>query len=214
MREKLLKFAIFKDIQEEATYRDITPLIKFFNDNSEYLSNHCNEFSTYAFSYATTIIIDTKKYEWAERVANLALLAEVFAEHGYAKVTAALQRLEDPKKPHMELYLRGMYIEMRKTDNASSILRLHQKKIPCDCLDELRGIMHAEGAVRHEACNVCFKTRPKNKFLICSGCNVEEYCSIACQEKDWNKHKRICASCLLVLYNKSMYGRNSQMPPI
>lgn len=145
MREKLLKFAIFKHIQEEATYRDITSLIKFFNDNSEYLSNHCNEFSTYAFSYATTIIIDQKKYEWAERVANLALLAEVFAEHGYAKVTAALQRLEDPKKPHMELYLRGMYIEMRKTDNASSILRLLQKKIPCDCLDELRGIMHAEG---------------------------------------------------------------------
>ena len=169
MQEKVLKFSIFKSMQEDATYRDFKSLMKFFNDNHDYMfyhymSYHANDFATFAFSYATTIIVDQRKYEWSERIANLGLLAEVFAEHGFDEVTEALQCMEDPK-PRMKPYLRELYIEMRKTNTVSSFLRLLQKKISCNCVDELRGIMHAEGSDRNEVCDVCYRPCPKHKFL-------------------------------------------------
>lgn len=164
MQEKALKFAIFKSMQEDATYRDFKSLMEFVNDNHDYMSRHASDFATFAFSYATTIILDQRKYEWSERIVNLGLLAEVFAEHGFDEVTEALQRMEDPK-PRMKPYLRELYIEMRKTNTVSSFLRLLQKKISCNCLDDLRNIMHAEGSDRNEVCDVCYCPCPKHKFL-------------------------------------------------
>jgi hypothetical protein len=105
LREKVLKFLISKSMHEDATYRDFKSLMIFFNDNHDYMSHRASDFATFAFSYATAIILDQRKYEWSERIANLGLFAEVFAEHGFDEVTEALQCMDDPK-PRMKPYLR------------------------------------------------------------------------------------------------------------
>lgn len=188
-QSQLLKFAISHSLKKDATYRDFTMFADFFNDNPSYTTS---DFAAYAFSFATTIILDKKQYEWAERIVNLGLMADVYAKYGPDNVTDDMQRMQIPKKPQMAPYLRDLYVEMRKTDAFSSLVRLLQKKIPCECLDELRTIIHGEGSDRSEVCNVCFKPYPKSQFLMCSACDVEEYCSPECHKQDWGSHKVMC----------------------
>lgn len=39
-------------------------------------------------------------------------------------------------------------------------------------------------------CNGCFKVF--DKTLKCSRCGSSRYCSVDCQKKDWNNHKKSC----------------------
>lgn len=44
-------------------------------------------------------------------------------------------------------------------------------------------------------CEYCNIYKPKKNLKKCSICNCVRYCSIACQNRDWNlKHKNICSS--------------------
>ena len=129
-----LRFAISLGIRNAGTYRDFRSLAEFFDANPSYCTN---DFAAVAFGYAATLILE-KKVGPAEKIANLGLVAELYAERGYDEVRDAAKRMEDPKRPKMEPYLRKLHVEMRKTNASSSITRLLQKKIPCECLDDMK----------------------------------------------------------------------------
>ena len=43
-----------------------------------------------------------------------------------------------------------------------------------------------------EYCWFCHVTVRKLKKCICAGCLVARYCTLGCQEKDWNRHRDYC----------------------
>lgn len=107
--------------------------------------------------------------------------------HGANDVNAALERMEE--KNEMEPYLRELYIDMRKTCDMFTFPRLLSRKVPCDCLDALKGITRAEDK---DQCDICYMLCPKTAFKLCSRCKVETYCSRECREKDLKKHRVMC----------------------
>jgi hypothetical protein len=194
--ERLVRFALENVLANKkstigaGTYRGWKVLREFFQDDA---SLACQDFAVFAFACAVKVYLQKKNNETCEQICNLAILAEVCANHGHTSVMSAMKRVEDDEgKVVMEAYLREIYIEMRKTNASSSLLRLMQKKVPCGCLDDIRGILHAMGPDRHEVCNICHNAIPKNTFKICSRCGIEEYCSKQCLEKDFKDHKNMC----------------------
>ena len=44
--------------------------------------------------------------------------------------------------------------------------------------------------ILQDYCSVC---KIRGKLVVCGNCLDTIYCSIKCQNRDWNKHKKICA---------------------
>ena len=176
------------------TYRDWKALASFFVAKPTFATR---DFAIYAYSLAAQMCWKYRQHRRAEPVANLGLLAECCVEHGTEIVLEAVSKMQDPELSSsvshlMQPYLRTLYADMYKTNAPSSIVRFLQKKIPCECLDDMRSIFHAIGSDRGEVCNICFQAKPKSKVLSCSRCGIEQYCSRACQEKDHRDHRTIC----------------------
>ncbi|KAL3905720.1 MAG: hypothetical protein SGILL_009563 [Bacillariaceae sp.] len=199
-KNKLVRYAFVNKIANNAnnnncnnmgagTWRDWKPMKEFFQ---EYPSFACQEFAVLAYASATKFYLQKRDSDTSEQICNLALLAELCASHGYENVMKAMEHAEDSQSRTMEPFLRTFYIDAKKTTALSSLLRTLQKKTPCSCIDDSRAIIHAEGSARNELCNVCFLAVPKNKFLACSRCGIEEYCSKKCSEMDHPKHKHMC----------------------
>ena len=171
------------------TWRDWKPMREFFQENPSFA---CQEFAVFAYATATKFYLQKKDCDTSEQICNLALLAELCAKHGFENLIVAIEATEDSKNKTMEPYLRSFYIDTRKTTAVSGLLRLLKKKTPCNCIDDSRGILHAEGSERQELCNVCLVPFPKSKMLTCSRCGIEEYCSNKCCDKDYPNHKQMC----------------------
>mmetsp|Transcript_13101 Transcript_13101/g.31978 ORF Transcript_13101/g.31978 Transcript_13101/m.31978 type:complete len:180 (-) Transcript_13101:21-560(-) len=139
------------------------------------------------------MILDDKQFETAEWVTNLGMIAELYASRGVENVDADINlTMNNTKDPKMKPYLRDLLVEMKNANRASSIVRVLQKRIPCKCLDSLRAMFHAEGEMRAELCEVCWKVCPKKQFKNCSRCQLEDYCCRDCQIKHWPEHKQNC----------------------
>ena len=55
--------------------------------------------------------------------------------------------------------------------------------------DEEKAIKGEHAAVLRKQCAHCAEVLP---LKWCTGCRTVEYCSGACQNADWAKHKKVC----------------------
>mmetsp|Transcript_24202 Transcript_24202/g.78243 ORF Transcript_24202/g.78243 Transcript_24202/m.78243 type:complete len:231 (-) Transcript_24202:96-788(-) len=63
--------------------------------------------------------------------------------------------------------------------------------IPCRCLDAVVALTKPMPSTGK--CATCeVQVAKAGKLLACGRCREVEYCSLACQKKDWPQHKRVC----------------------
>jgi len=75
-------------------------------------------------------------------------------------------------------------------DSARNVLRFFVKRIPCDCLDEMK-----QERLKHEKTGLCIgckKSILDAALFNCTGCGFAKYCSNECQVTDWANHKQSC----------------------
>jgi MYND finger len=65
------------------------------------------------------------------------------------------------------------------------------KLIPCSCLEKAK--KEAKKWPATDYCQFCGVEGSQDKFLVCSACELNGYCSKDCQKADWNAgHKIHC----------------------
>lgn len=72
-----------------------------------------------------------------------------------------------------------------------STARFLAKKIPCDCLKDLKRDLKQGPKLTYCMNQSCQKEMEAHKFLICTKCGFARYCSSACQAMDWSDRHRI-----------------------
>jgi hypothetical protein len=151
------------------------------------------DFVLFCFSVATQTLMEKQRSGGAiaAYIIYLALTAEVYLEHGAAKVSEDVAKMKETHT--MEPYLREWYKKLQQaTDAGGKQAHLLSKYVPCKCLDDIRGISYVHGSERLQVCSACKAAVLKKHFQTCSQCKIQQYCTRECQEKDWPNHKMIC----------------------
>lgn len=71
-----------------------------------------------------------------------------------------------------------------------SIITLFRKMTPCNCLDSLHRA--AKSQRKTGLCHTCHVRFDRTKLFVCTRCDMEQYCSEACQLVDLPSHRRNC----------------------
>jgi len=76
-------------------------------------------------------------------------------------------------------------------DSPRNLVRFFARRIPCDCLDEMKqDFKHEKTGV----CDFCRESSNDAALFDCTGCGFVKYCSKECQVKHWVNHKKYCNS--------------------
>jgi hypothetical protein len=74
-------------------------------------------------------------------------------------------------------------------DSRRSLARFFAKRIPCNCLDEIRRETRGE---RLGKCQACRTSADDAALFDCAACRLVKYCCKECQVRDWPEHRVHC----------------------
>lgn len=69
-------------------------------------------------------------------------------------------------------------------------LKFYSKRIRCSCLKERYA--QTKGRMKKGECHNCRKVLERKELMVCSRCNVNQYCSDKCHREAWTAHKKWC----------------------
>jgi hypothetical protein len=103
--------------------KNFESLVQFFRDYPSICTSTTSprDLAALSFGLATSAILDSRRYEGAEYLTNVGLLAELYASRGIENVDADIQLMMDKKDPKMKDYLRQLHVEMKDKNCASSL---------------------------------------------------------------------------------------------
>ena len=96
----------------------------------------------------------------------------------------------------LSIYSRGNLSKLRDihcvdTSNIRDALKFYRKRTTCSCLRR----MHLEARKTFPKlgmCSHCEERKERSLLMVCSRCRITQYCSRACQIRDWPEHKTLC----------------------
>lgn len=77
-------------------------------------------------------------------------------------------------------------------DNGSSNRKNQSATYILDMVNKTTQISAGSKAVSMSCVHCRTLEPPGTRFPVCQQCRVMHYCSVECQRKDWQRHKRIC----------------------
>ena len=151
-----------------------------FHNVSEYLvskgvcpSRYADTLPPYLLSLGTDFVLDGGPHKLA-MAANIVFSTTI---------------LLDEKSTSLTCVMRDLHENYERT-----IIRFLSKRIPCDCLRERYDDVTSRPKMGW--CGACKRSVECKKLMVCGVCNTAQYCSRACQQIDWPRHKVICRELL------------------
>ena len=116
----------------------------------------------------------------------------VFSSTPTARMHEALRQHEGSKDKvcvGSVAVLQTFYLDMVRCPQ--EMVRFSHKRNSCKCLKTVYNDMK-KTAQRTAVCHECEKQTVVNDIMVCSSCNVVQYCRSACQIAAWPIHKGFC----------------------
>ena len=77
-----------------------------------------------------------------------------------------------------------------------TLVSYYKKRIPCSCLDEkykeVKSVKKM-GLCYNPKCSHPGRKVERSKMFSCTRCGEANYCSVACQKANWNRHREFCS---------------------